>query len=122
MLPTTAELEILHVLWEHQPCTVREVHERLERDPPTGYTTVLKQLQVMTGKGLVTRDESSRSHTYCAAVGEGETQGGLLSNLMNRAFGGSMGQMVLRAISSQELSKEELAEIRAAIDGLEGEE
>src|SRR5271165_6128467 len=87
--PTDAELAILRVLWQEGPRTVRQVRDILERSQPTGYTTVLKLLQIMTEKGLVSRDESERTHVYRAGRSEGQTQRQLVGDLMRRAFGGS---------------------------------
>ena len=87
-LPTDAELEILRVLWKLGPSTVRAVCDRMSQIRPTGYTTVLKLLQIMTEKGLVIRDESQRAHVYQAAMPESDTQTRLVDNLLDRAFGG----------------------------------
>src|SRR5436309_1331682 len=87
--PTEAELGILRVLWKNGPSTVRQVNEALSSERPTGYTTVLKLLQIMTEKGLVRRDESDRSHIYEAKLTEQKTQRQLLNDLLDRAFGGS---------------------------------
>lgn len=118
-LPTDAELAILSVLWSRGPSTVREVHEALEPTQGTGYTTALKLLQIMAQKGLVERDERSKSHIYRALPGKEQTQKRLLSDLMARAFSGSASELVLRALSSKPTSKEELGEIRALLDHLE---
>jgi predicted transcriptional regulator len=115
--PTDAELAILSVLWESGPATVREVRQRLSGD--AGYTTVLKFLQIMVEKGLVTRDESRRAHVYAAARSSEETQGRLVGDLIARAFDGSAGQLVLRALSSRRATPAELAEIRRLLDELE---
>jgi BlaI family transcriptional regulator, penicillinase repressor len=120
--PTPAELEILGVLWEHGPSTVREVHERLAREKPTGYTTVLKLLQIMTEKDLVRRDEAARAHVYEARVPQEQTQRQLVHDLLDRAFGGSATKMVMQALSSRQSSPEELARIRELLDELEGGE
>src|SRR2546428_2767350 len=93
--PTDAELSILRVLWSRGPSTVRDVHEELNRRAPTGYTTVLKLLQIMTEKGLVVRDEAQRAHIYEARHSEQKTQRQLLSDLADRAFGGSAAKLVL---------------------------
>lgn len=119
--PTDAELAILRVLWEHGPCTVRRVQESLGRHKPTGYTTALKLLQVMTEKGLVLRDESRRSHVYRPRSSEEHTQRQLVGDLIRRAFGGSARKLVVQALASKEASAEELAEIRQLLDRLERE-
>jgi predicted transcriptional regulator len=115
--PTDAELQILRVLWRQGPCTVRQVHEALER--PAGYTTVLKLLQIMTDKGLVRRDESERSHVYRASLSEGRTQRQLVKDLLDRAFGGSAGQLVMQALGAAKADPDELAQIRQLLDELE---
>ena len=118
--PTDAELAILRVLWRRGPSTVRQVHEELNLISPAGYTTALKMLQIMTEKGLVSRDESERSHVYEAALPEEETQKQLVSDLLERAFGGSARQLVLHALSVKRTSRRELAQIRELLDELEG--
>jgi predicted transcriptional regulator len=114
--PTEAELEILRVLWERGPSTVRQVHESLATQRETGYTTTLKLMQIMADKGLVTRDESSRTHIYASRVSQETTQRQLVNDLVDRAFGGSAAELVLRALSSHKTSDEELQEIRRLID------
>ena len=118
--PTDAELDILRVLWERGPSTVREVFEVLSADRPLGYTTVLKFMQIMHEKGLVKRDDSERSHVYQAKYRQEQTQRQLVKDLASRAFGGSLEQLVLQALSSKRASKQELAEIRKLLDQLEG--
>ena len=117
--PTEAELELLRVLWERGPSTVREVHDALRDAKETGYTTTLKILQKMTEKGLVRRDESERSHIYIAAIEAEKTQRQLVRDLLHRAFGGSPARLVLQALSEERASAEELAEIRRLIDRLQ---
>ena len=121
--PTPAELSILRVLWERGRSTVRDVQEALNRgrprSSPTGYTTVLKLMQIMTDKGLVRRDESQRTHVYEAAATEDQTQGRLVRDLLDRAFGGSAQKLVLHALSARKASPEEIAEIRSLLDALE---
>ncbi|HEY2905798.1 MAG TPA: BlaI/MecI/CopY family transcriptional regulator [Vicinamibacterales bacterium] len=112
--PTDAELAILRVLWSHGPSTVRTVAEALGKD--TGYTTALKLLQIMTEKGLVVRDETMRTHVYAAAYSEHQTQRQLVSDLADRAFGGSAAKLVLQALAGTKASPEELAEIRKLLD------
>jgi predicted transcriptional regulator len=112
--PTAAELEILTVLWNRGPSTVRQVAEVLGR---TGaYTTVLKLLQIMTDKQLVTRRESGRLHVYTAASSRDRTQRQLVRDLLRRAFDGSAAQLVLRALSTGKATPEELDEIRTLLD------
>lgn len=118
--PTTAELAILHVLWSRGPCTVREVHEQLHADKPTGYTTTLKLLQIMADKGLVRRDEKQKAHIYQARVPREQTQSQLVGNLVDKVFGGSASRLVMHALSSKRASAAELAAIRRALDDMEG--
>ncbi|MGN6313092.1 MAG: BlaI/MecI/CopY family transcriptional regulator [Rhodanobacteraceae bacterium] len=120
--PTEAELEILQVLWERGGCTVRDVHEVLHRRDGTGYTTALKLLQIMHGKGLVVRDDSQRAHVFRAAVSKDKTQKRFLADLMQRLFEGSPSQLVVQALGSQRASREELREIRALLNRLDREE
>ncbi len=115
--PTPAELAILTVLWERGPSTVRQILNALEE--PTGYTTVLKILQIMTTKKLVGRDTSSKSHVYHPRHPREEIQERLVDTLVDRAFGGSAASLVLRALSTRPASASELAEIRSLLDGLE---
>ena len=119
--PTDAELAILRVLWVRGPSTVRDVHEDLNRDGTTGYTTILKLLQIMTEKHLVVRDETQRAHIYEAKYSEQKTQRQLLSDLADRAFGGSAAKLVMQALSGRKASAEELGAIREFLDRLEGE-
>lgn len=114
--PTDAELDILRVLWERGPATVRQVHEALAASRDTGYTTTLKLMQIMIDKGLVTRDESSRTHIYTARLSQENTQRQLVNDLVARAFGGSAAELVLRALSSHDTTDDELREIRRLID------
>jgi predicted transcriptional regulator len=118
--PTDAELAILRVLWERGPSTVRQVAEALGRE--AGYTTVLKLLQIMTEKRLVVRDEAARTHIYAAAYSEDQTQRQLVSDLLERAFGGSAGKLVLQALAASRATPEELAEIRKLLDRKRGGE
>lgn len=113
--PTEAELAILTVLWERGPSTVRQVHEALANTRDTGYTTTLKLMQIMADKGLVTRNETTRTHVYSAAAGEEQTQRVLVKDLVDRAFGGSAAALVLRALS-EGTTDDELREIRKLID------
>jgi len=119
--PTDAELAILNVLWERGPSTVRDVHEALTTTQTTGYTTVLKLMQIMTEKGLVVRDESQRAHIYEARSSEQKTQRQLLTDLAERAFGGSPAKLVMQALSDRRTSTDDLNAIRDLLDRLEGE-
>jgi BlaI family penicillinase repressor len=114
--PTEAELELLQILWEKEPATVREIFEALQQQKPSGYTTVLKLLQIMTSKGLVVRDEAERAHVYRAAFSQDAMQSRLLKDLSNRLFAGSAAQLALHALSMGPASDDELAEIRALLE------
>jgi len=117
--PTDAELEILTVLWDRGPSTVREVQEAVARRKPTQYTTALKLLQIMAEKGLVRRNEKQRAHVYEAGRPREWTQRQLAGDLLLRAFGGSARSLVLGALSAHRTSPEELAEIRKLLDQYE---
>ena len=113
-LPTGAELDILAVLWRLGAATVREVHEEIGKD--NGYTTTLKQMQLMTEKGLLIRSERFRSHVYEARVPKEQTRQQIAGDLLKRAFGGSATTLVMGALEAQPASPEELAEIREMLD------
>src|SRR5579862_9235538 len=114
-LPTAAELDILAVLWRLGTATVREVHDELGKD--NGYTTTLKQMQLMTEKGLLVRGERFGSHVYEASVPKEQTQQQIAGDLLKRAFGGSAKSLVMGALSAQPASHQELAEIRSMLEG-----
>ena len=114
--PTDAELAILGVLWARGPSTVRQVHEVLADTRDTGYTTTLKLMQIMADKGLVTRNETARTHVYSAMAAQEQTQRQLVQDLVDRAFGGSAAQLVLRALSAEGATDAEVKEIRKLID------
>ncbi len=118
--PTEAELEILQVLWEHGPSTVRFVNEELAKQKEVGYTTTLKIMQIMTEKQLVKRNEENRTHIYEANVSEEATQQHLLDKFMDLAFRGSAMKLVMQALGNRKTSKEELAQIRKLLDKIEG--
>ena len=117
--PTDAELRILQVLWSRGPSTVREVHDVVAAERPAGYTTTLKFLQIMLDKGLVTRDDSARTHVYAAAVAEGQTQRSATADLMGRFFGGSAAALMQQALAVKPSSREELRRIREMLDSIE---
>ena len=118
--PTKTELNILRILWSNGRCTVREVHEALNEEEPSGYTTALKMLQVMHQKGLVKRDVSQRAHVYSAAVSKSETQSSYLSDMVNRLFDGSTSQLVLQALgNSPTADKLQLEKIEALLTEFE---
>jgi predicted transcriptional regulator len=110
--PTEAELAILQVLWQRGPSTVRQVYNALTATRKTGYTTVLKFMQIMHEKGLVSRDEAPYAHVYRPCLPRAQTQRALVADLLDRAFEGSMSGLVLQALSSKNATLEELAEIR----------
>jgi len=132
--PTDSELEILHILWEKGPSTVRTVNDLLNErrksslaarhaaKQSAGYTTTLKLMQIMFEKGLVTREEEGRTHNYAAAVREEDTQSLLLQQFVDNAFRGSAARLVMQALGSHEASAEELDEIKALIAQLENEQ
>lgn len=117
--PTESELEILHVLWARDSCTVREVHGVLYLNEGGGYTTALKLLQVMHAKGLVERDDSQRAHVYRAAVSKERTQRRFMADIVKRVFEGSSSQLVLHALGAQRASREELDAIRDLLNKLD---
>jgi predicted transcriptional regulator len=131
--PTDRELAILGVLWEKGPSTVREIHEALDADAQTGYTTTLKLMQIMVEKGLLireddalatrgqdARDTNRRGHVYRPALSEERTQKDLLGDLLDRVFAGSAEKLVMRALSARKVSPKELKRIRAMLDEMEG--
>ncbi|KUG06723.1 BlaI/MecI/CopY family transcriptional regulator [Solirubrum puertoriconensis] len=119
--PTESELEILQVLWQQGPSTVRFVNDELSKRRDVGYTTTLKLLQLMHEKGIVTRDDSSRTHVYRAALREQETQGMLIDRLLDAAFGGSALKLVQQALGNRQTSREELDQIRNLLDSIDNQ-
>jgi predicted transcriptional regulator len=120
--PTEVELEILQVLWDQGPSTVRQVHEALAGTRKTGYSTTLKMMQVMTDKGLLTKDTSVRPQRYQPTRPQEATQIGLVDDLIQRAFGGSARKLILRAAAAERIRPEELAEIQKLIADAETED
>jgi BlaI family penicillinase repressor len=118
--PTKAELGILRVLWTEGPLSVRDVQAILDRSKPTGYTTVLKIMQIMADKGLVDRDDTVRPQIYRARYSEDRTQKQLLTDLIQRVYGGSVKALVLHAVGTQKPSEEELEQIKKLLDRFEG--
>lgn len=116
--PTESELEILQILWDSGEATVRDVHEVLSKRKSAGYTTTLKFLQIMYDKGLVTRDDSIKSHVYKAAVSRKKTQKQFLDKMIKGLYSGSAAQLVMQALGQQKTSKEEIDEIQKYLDGL----
>lgn len=117
--PSDAELEILQILWERGPSTVRDVWEQVKQNRDVGYTTILKQMQVMTEKGFLRADKAERSHVYKPQVSEGRVQNRLLKQLLKRAFRGSAHKLVVKALSRHKASTKELEEIRKLLDTLQ---
>ena len=120
--PTEAELSILRVLWERGPSTVREVHEALYRGTEIGYTTSLKLLQNMLGKGLVTRDDEPRQHVYRAAVSKQRTLNALVRAWIDKAFAGSSAALAIQALDAKPARREELARLKELIRKIEQRE
>ena len=118
--PTKLELSILKVLWESGPRSVREIQNILDARKPTGYTTVLKMVQIMTEKGLVERDESVRPQIYRARYSQEQTQRHLVRDLLDRAFGGSVKALVMQALASRKSSAKEIEDIEKLLDRIEG--
>ena len=116
--PTEGELEILQILWEKEKATVREVHEVILQSKEAGYTTTLKLMQIMFEKGLVTRDDSAKTHIYTPNVSKEKTQSQFLGKMISGLFGGSSSQLVMQALGTQSPSKEELDEIQQLLDNL----
>jgi predicted transcriptional regulator len=117
--PAESELAILRVLWDREPCSVREVHEAIAATKPVGYTTVLKTMQIMFEKGLVKRDERQKAHLYRSALPAPRVQKRLVDDLVERAFGGAADQLVMHALSGRKASPEEIAQLRSLLAKLE---
>lgn len=122
--PTETELSILKILWDHGPCRVRDVAERLSksRGETVGYTTALKFLQIMFEKELVTRNEKERSHAYSAKHPKDRMQRHVLKNIADKIFGGATGELALQALSTKKATPEELKKLRALLDAMEKKE
>jgi len=116
--PTESELEILQVLWEKDKASVREVHEDLLKTKEAGYTTTLKLMQIMFEKGLVSRDDTYKTHIYKASVSKEKTQQHLLGKMINTLFGGSSTELVLQALGNHKASAAELEEIQQLLNNL----
>jgi len=114
--PTEAELELLRILWAIEPATVRDIYDALNQERPSGYTTILKMLQIMTAKGLVVRDEASRAHIYRAAISQDAMQSKILRDLSLRLFSGSAAQLAMHALAMEPASASELEQISALIE------
>jgi BlaI family penicillinase repressor len=120
--PTDSELEILNILWQRGTATVREVHEELAKTKDAGYTTSLKLMQIMFEKGLLTRDASSKTHIYQAAVSKEQTQGQIVKRMIDTVFSGSAMQMVMQALGNHNTNSDELAKIREYLEEMEAKE
>lgn len=119
---TDAELDILNILWDREAATVREVHDLLQQAKPTQYTTTLKLMQVMTDKGLLSRDESARAHVYSPCIPREQVQTQVATYLLDRLFGGSPRNLLLRALSARPASRKELEELRRMLAAYEKEQ
>jgi predicted transcriptional regulator len=117
--PTAAEMEILSLLWEKAPQTVKEIHDQLKDKRDTGYTTTLKIMQVMVTKGFLTRNLDNKSHLYYPALEQGKTRGKILDSLLDNAFGGSAAKLVMQVLGNHQASREELDKIKAFIEQIE---
>jgi len=117
--PTDSELEILRVLWELGPSTVKTVNDRLNKIRLVGYTTTLKLLQIMNEKGLVNRDENERSHIYSSAIGESDIQAEMVNKLLTSVFSGSASKLVMQVLGNSNTSKEELLKIKELLNKIE---
>ena len=121
MRPTDSELEILHVLWEHGPRTVRQVNDELGQHRDIGYTTTLKLMQIMHEKGLLTRSEEAKSHVYTAALGEQEAQETLIDRFLETTFRGSASALVMQVLGRHKASADELDEIKKLLNNLDND-
>ena len=117
--PTDSELEILNILWDKGPSTVREVHEVLEKNKDAGYTTTLKLMQIMHDKGLLKRDISNKSHVYTANVSQEKTQGQLVKRMIDNVFNGNASQLVMQALGNHKTNSDELQEIKKYLEEIE---
>lgn len=120
--PTAAELEILTILWEKEPLTVKEIHEQLTRSKDIGYTTALKIMQNMHGKGLLRREPNGKSHLYFSVYKQEETRGKLLDRFLDATFSGSASSLVMQLLGNKKTSKHELDEIKRIVEQMQNEE
>ncbi|MDB5020670.1 MAG: Penicillinase repressor [Pedobacter sp.] len=118
MKPTESEMEILQILWDKESCTVRDVHEILEKNKDAGYTTTLKLMQIMHEKGLVDRDTSSKTHIYRPLINQQKTQQHLVRKMIDNVFNGSASRMVMQALGNHNASKAEIESIKKYLDEL----
>ena len=117
--PTEKELDILAILWQQGPSTVRQINEEMNKQQRTGYTTTLKLMQIMTEKGLLNRDDSKFQHIFTPAVTEEKTQNQVVGDLLEKVFAGSAEKLVMRALSAKKVSPDELARIKKMLDEME---
>ena len=117
--PTDREIQILQILWNESPGTVRSVNEQMNKRQKTGYTTTLKLMQIMTEKGLLICDKSNFQHTYKPAKSEEKTQKQVVGDVLEKVFAGSAEKLVMRALSAKKVSPEELTKIKKMIDKME---
>jgi len=118
--PSEAELEILQVLWEHQPCSVKVVHEKISKARNVGYTTTLKQMQRMLEKGLLLREDGvGKSHVYKSSISAEAIKGTMFDGLLTRVFSNSVSDLVMHALGSGKTSDEELEKIKEFLGNLE---
>ena len=116
--PTESELEVLALLWQHGPMTVRQVHDEITRERQVGYTTTLKIMQIMLEKGLLSRQKEGKTHIYSNTVDQQKTQNGLVAKMVSTVFQGSTKDLVMQALGNARPSQEELTEIRKFLDEL----
>ncbi|MHA4896579.1 BlaI/MecI/CopY family transcriptional regulator [Pedobacter sp. PWIIR3] len=116
--PTESELEILQIIWEKGECTVRDVHEILEKSKAAGYTTTLKLMQIMHEKGLLSRDTSSKTHLYKSLINQQKTQQQLVNKMIDNVFNGSAARLVMQALGNHSASKDEIDSIKEYLDQL----
>ncbi|MGC2300372.1 MAG: BlaI/MecI/CopY family transcriptional regulator [Acidobacteriaceae bacterium] len=114
--PTEGELELLRILWDLGPSTVRDIHQEISNHRPLGYTSVLKLLQIMTEKGLVEREEAAKAHIYRAAAEQHETQDQMVRDISDRLFAGSAAQLAMHALALEPVNDQELEELRNLIE------
>jgi BlaI family transcriptional regulator, penicillinase repressor len=117
--PTKAELEILNVLWEHGPSTVRFVNDKLNEQRDVNYTSTLKLMQIMADKGSLTCDKGQMKHIYHVAEEEQKTKGQMLDKFVDSVYQGSAGKLVMQLLGNKKASKEDLASIKEILDKLE---
>ncbi len=119
--PTAAELEILNILWNEEPLTVKDIHVLISKSKDVGYTTTLKTMQKMTEKGLLQRERNGKSHLYFSTRAKEETRGRLLDRLVDSAFGGSASSLVMQLLGNKKTSKDELDEIKQIIEQMKND-